>query len=62
MADQRPTVSHGAGLFEVRQNVTEVWEIDNAVGSMPHPMHIHGFLFQILEHEDAGMMANYRVV
>jgi len=110
-------------LFEVRQNVTEVWEIDNAVGSMPHPMHIHGFLFQvrerrksprqaqalavdgkgrlptdlgwkntvlvwpgetvkivlnfahafagdqtsvmhchILEHEDAGMMANYRVV
>ena len=27
----------------------EIWEINNSFMSMPHPMHIHGFPFQVLE-------------
>ena len=33
----------------VKRGATEVWNIRNAEASMPHPFHIHGFLFQILE-------------
>lgn len=36
-------------LFRTRAGVTEVWEISNAAASMPHPMHLHGFQFQVLE-------------
>lgn len=28
---------------------TEIWEIDNSVGNEPHPMHLHGVQFQVLE-------------
>lgn len=33
----------------VKRGAREVWEISNAQASMPHPMHIHGFHFQVLE-------------
>jgi suppressor of ftsI/bilirubin oxidase len=33
----------------VKRGATEVWNIKNAEASMPHPFHIHGFQFQILE-------------
>jgi blue copper oxidase len=33
----------------VKRGATEVWNIRNAEASMPHPFHIHGFQFQILE-------------
>lgn len=36
-------------LFRARSNAVEVWEIANARESMPHPMHLHGFQFQVLE-------------
>lgn len=36
-------------LFQARANSVEVWEIRNARASMPHPMHLHGFQFQVLE-------------
>lgn len=36
-------------LFRTRSNTVEVWEITNARESMPHPMHLHGFQFQVLE-------------
>ena len=32
-----------------RRNTIEVWDILNAEMSMPHPMHIHGFSFQVVE-------------
>ncbi|MBI2295810.1 MAG: multicopper oxidase domain-containing protein [Betaproteobacteria bacterium] len=32
----------------VRRGATEIWEIRNSERSMPHPMHIHGFQFQML--------------
>ena len=35
--------------IEVARNSVEVWEIRNDMASMPHPMHIHGFQFQVLE-------------
>ena len=36
-----------AAAFEVRRAV-EVWDIENAKHSMMHPMHLHGFSFQVL--------------
>lgn len=32
----------------VRKGATEIWDIQNADRSMPHPMHLHGFLFRVL--------------
>ena len=36
-----------AAAFEVRRAI-EVWDIQNATNSMIHPMHLHGFSFQVL--------------
>ena len=36
-----------AAAFQVRRAV-EVWDIENAEHSMIHPMHLHGFSFQVL--------------
>lgn len=33
----------------VKRGAVEVWQIENARASMPHPMHIHGFQFRVLE-------------
>ena len=33
----------------VKANTNEIWVFDNTKGSEPHPMHIHGVQFQILE-------------
>ncbi len=38
--------------FEVRRAV-EVWDIENAGHSMIHPMHLHGFSFQVLGRNDS---------
>ena len=35
--------------FDVKQSAVEVWSISNPAIGMPHPMHIHGFSFQVLE-------------
>ena len=35
--------------IEVERGAVEIWEIANDMASMPHPMHIHGFQFQVLE-------------
>ena len=36
-----------AAAFEVSRSI-EVWDIENATNSMIHPMHLHGFSFQVL--------------
>ena len=36
---------------------TEIWEIENIVG-MDHPFHLHGFQFQVLDHD--GVPTTYR--
>ena len=33
----------------VKRGAKEIWQIENAAASMPHPMHIHGFPFRITE-------------
>ena len=33
--------------FEVKRGAVEIWHISNPVLGMPHPMHLHGFLFQV---------------
>ena len=33
----------------VKRDAVEIWEMRNAERGMPHPMHVHGFQFQILE-------------
>lgn len=35
--------------LEVKRGAVEVWSITNPMQGMPHPMHIHGFNFQVLE-------------
>ena len=35
--------------FDVKRGAVEVWSIRNPAVGMPHPMHIHGFSFQVLE-------------
>lgn len=39
--------------IQVRRNTVEIWEIRNARHSMPHPMHMHGFQFQVLSRQDS---------
>ena len=39
----------GQVAISVQRGAVEVWEIANDMVSMPHPMHIHGFQFQVLE-------------
>lgn len=33
----------------MHRGAAEVWELRNAARSMPHPMHLHGFNFRVLE-------------
>jgi len=33
----------------VQSGSTEIWVFDNTLGSEPHPMHIHGLQFQVLD-------------
>ena len=35
--------------FDVKRGAVEIWRISNPAVGMPHPMHIHGFSFQVLE-------------
>ena len=39
--------------FEVKRNAIEIWQINNPVRGMPHPMHLHGFSFQVLERHNS---------
>ncbi|WP_232834507.1 multicopper oxidase family protein [Rhodoferax ferrireducens] len=35
--------------FDVKQGAVEIWSISNPKVGMPHPMHLHGFSFQVIE-------------
>jgi len=39
--------------IEVKRNTVEIWEIHNAEHSMPHPMHLHGFQFQVQSRQNS---------
>jgi blue copper oxidase len=34
--------------IQSRSNTVELWDFQNAKASMPHPMHMHGFSFQVV--------------
>jgi len=35
--------------FVAKAGTAEIWELRNDMRSMPHPMHVHGFHFRVLE-------------
>jgi blue copper oxidase len=35
--------------FDVKRGAVEIWSIRNPAVGMPHPMHIHGFSFQVVQ-------------
>ena len=39
--------------FDVQRGAIEIWSISNPMLGMPHPMHIHGFSFQVLERQNS---------
>jgi blue copper oxidase len=39
--------------IDARRNSVEVWDLHNAEQSMPHPMHMHGFQFQVLSRQNS---------
>jgi len=39
--------------IQTTRDKVEIWKVTNSVQSMPHPMHIHGYLFQVLERTDS---------
>ena len=43
------TFQTGKTPVTVKRGATEAWDIKNAEASMPHPFHIHGFQFQVIE-------------
>ena len=43
------TYDAAAVPITVKRGAVEVWQIENARAGMPHPMHIHGFQFRVLE-------------
>ena len=47
------TYQHETTPITVKKGATEVWNIKNAEASMPHPFHIHGFQFQVLDRKDS---------
>ena len=34
--------------FRVRRGSAEIWEVRNDMVGMPHPMHVHGFMFRVV--------------
>ena len=39
--------------IQTRNNAIELWDIQNAKTSMPHPMHLHGFSFQVVSRNNS---------
>ena len=39
--------------IQSRGNSIELWDIQNAQMSMPHPMHMHGFSFQVVSRRNS---------
>jgi blue copper oxidase len=39
--------------ISVNKGSTEIWEFKNESQSMPHPMHLHGFQFRVIERQNS---------
>ena len=46
----------------VKQRGPEIWRITNAKASMPHPMHLHGYFYRVLERNGSPDQVKSRAV
>ena len=46
----------------VKQRGPEIWRITNAKASMPHPMHLHGYFYRVLERSGSPAQVKSRAV
>ena len=46
----------------VKQRAPEIWRITNAKASMPHPMHLHGYFYRVLERNGSPAQVKNRAV
>jgi len=56
------TFSMGETPIVVQKRGHEVWQISNPVASMPHPMHLHGYFYQVLERRGSPGQVSRRAV
>ncbi len=46
----------------VKKRGPEIWRITNAKASMPHPMHLHGYFYRVLERKGSPAQVKSRAV
>lgn len=46
----------------VKQRGPEIWRITNAKASMPHPMHLHGYFYRVLQRQGSPTQVTSRVI
>ncbi len=46
-----------ATAFTVRRDVPEIWEFRSVGAAMPHPIHVHGYQFRLVERREASVQA-----
>jgi len=46
----------------VKKRGPEIWRISNAKASMPHPMHLHGYFYRVLERSGSPTQVKNRAV
>ena len=58
-SEERAALANGRNFamnacpIQVPGDTVELWDIRNAEKSMPHPTHLHGFLFQVVTRRDS---------
>lgn len=56
------TFDMGSTPIVVKKRGVEVWRINNAKESMPHPMHLHGYFYRVLERKGSPVQVKSRAV
>jgi Putative multicopper oxidases len=46
----------------VKSRGPEIWRITNATASMPHPMHLHGYFYRVLERRGSPDQVKSRII
>ncbi|MPM82387.1 hypothetical protein SDC9_129448 [bioreactor metagenome] len=46
----------------VKKRGSEIWHISNAKASMPHPMHLHGYFYRVLERNGSPTQVKNRMI
>ncbi len=56
------TFSMGDAPIVVQKRGAEIWQISNAEASMPHPMHLHGYFYRVLERRQSPAQVKGRAI